>query len=175
MLYGLDFETGIGNNQDRRRNVKGQSGGNQNEKSIDEQRSDQRSHTSQRTYADDRRSAGNGTGERIKAAAFLDPGLAYFEGHFPGAPVMPGVLTVEAMAQTADVLLLSAERYAGRIPYFIGIDEVKFKKKIEPGDEIVIEAKVAKENKEKAVVTCEATVYNGGEVSTTGLVTLAMR
>ncbi|MEA4922118.1 MAG: 3-hydroxyacyl-ACP dehydratase FabZ [Eubacteriaceae bacterium] len=114
-------------------------------------------------------------GERIKAAAFLDPGLAYFEGHFPGAPVMPGVLTVEAMAQTADVLLLSAERYAGRIPYFIGIDEVKFKKKIEPGDEIVIEAKVAKENKEKAVVTCEATVYNGGEVSTTGLVTLAMR
>lgn len=114
-------------------------------------------------------------GERIKAAAFLDPGLAYFEGHFPGAPVMPGVLTVEAMAQTADVLLLSADRYAGKIPYFIGIDGVKFKKKIEPGDEIIIEARVAKENKEKAVVTCEATVYNEGEVSTTGLVTLAMR
>ncbi len=114
-------------------------------------------------------------GVSIKAALFLDPDLSYFKGHFPGEPVMPGVLTVEAMAQAADVLLLSSERYAGTIPYFIGIDKVRFKRKIEPGDNIIIEAKIAEANEAKAVVTCEAAVYNKGEISTTGLVSLAMR
>lgn len=114
-------------------------------------------------------------GESIKARLYLDPELNYFKGHFPGAPVMPGVLTVESMAQTADVLLLSAERYAGTIPYFIGIDGVKFMRKIEPGDTIIIEAKVEKENLEKAIVTCDAVVYNGEQKSTVGKVTLAMR
>lgn len=114
-------------------------------------------------------------GQSIKASLYLDPQLEYFKGHFPGAPVMPGVLTVESMAQTADVLLLSSEKYAGTIPYFIGIDQVKFKRKIEPGDTITIEAKVSKVNEAKAVVTCEAVVYNNGEISTTGFVTLAMR
>jgi len=113
--------------------------------------------------------------KHIKASLYLDPELDYFRGHFPDSPVMPGVLTVEAMAQASDVLLLSCERYAGTIPYFIGIDEVKFKKKIEPGDTIIIEAEISKENREKAVVTCDAVVYNNGEVSTTGKVTLAMR
>ena len=46
-------------------------------------------------------------GERIKTTLYLDPELDFFRGHFPGEPVMPGVLTVESMAQTADVLLLS--------------------------------------------------------------------
>ncbi|MCI7303250.1 3-hydroxyacyl-ACP dehydratase FabZ [Ihubacter massiliensis] len=114
-------------------------------------------------------------GEMIKTAFYLDPELDFFRGHFPGEPVMPGVLTVESMAQTADVLLLSMEKYAGKVPLFIGIDQVKFKRKIEPGDKIEIEAKIVKVNEPKAVVTCEAVVYNKGEISTTGLVTLAMR
>ena len=108
-------------------------------------------------------------GERIKTTLYLDPELDFFRGHFPGEPVMPGVLTVESMAQTADVLLLSMPAYKGKVPLFIGIDKVSFKKKINPGDTITIEASIEKENKEKAVV------YNHGEVSTTGLVTLAMR
>lgn len=114
-------------------------------------------------------------GKRIRTSFFLDPDLDFFRGHFPGEPVMPGVLTVESMAQTADVLLLSMQRYAGKVPLFIGIDQVKFKRKIEPGDKIEIEAKIAKEKVEKAVVTCEAVVYKNGEITTTGLVTLAMR
>lgn len=114
-------------------------------------------------------------GETIKTTFYLDPKLDFFRGHFPGEPVMPGVLTVESMAQTADVLLLSMPQYAGKVPLFIGIDQVKFKRKIEPGDTIRIEAKISKVNEPKAVVTCEATVYNKGEISTTGLVTLAMR
>jgi 3-hydroxyacyl-[acyl-carrier-protein] dehydratase len=79
------------------------------------------------------------------------------------------------MAQAADVLLLSCERYAGTIPYFIGIDDVKFKRKIEPGDTITIVAEIYKENLEKAIVTCDCVVYNKDEVATTGKVTLAMR
>ena len=114
-------------------------------------------------------------GEQIRSSFYLDPELYFFRGHFPGEPVMPGVLTVESMAQTADVLLLSMPQYAGKVPLFIGIDKVKFKRKIEPGDTIEIEARVSKVNEAKAVVTCEAVAYKDGEVTTTGLVTLAMR
>lgn len=114
-------------------------------------------------------------GERIKTKLYVDPAFDFFRGHFPGSPVMPGVLTVEAMAQTADILLLSFEKYGGMTPFFIGIDEVKFKKKIEPGDEIVIEAVISGQNEAKAVVSCDAAVYNKGEIATTGKVTLAMR
>ena len=114
-------------------------------------------------------------GESIKAKRYLDPEENYFKGHFPGEPVLPGVLTVECMAQTADVLLLSAEKYAGTIPYFIGIDGVRFMSKIEPGDTITIEAIVEEEYSEKAIVTCRAAVYNDGRKAATGKVTLAMR
>lgn len=114
-------------------------------------------------------------GVSIKAKFYIPPDWSIFQGHFPGAPVLPGVFTVEAMAQTADILLLSLDRYAGKIPYFIGLDEVKFKKKICPGDTIVMEAKIWKENQEKAIVTCDAAAYVNGELSTAGKVTLAMR
>ncbi|MCG8482140.1 MAG: 3-hydroxyacyl-ACP dehydratase FabZ [Clostridia bacterium] len=114
-------------------------------------------------------------GESIKTRLFVSPEFDFFRGHFPGAPVMPGVLTVEAMAQTSDILLLSFEKYKGKIPYFIGIDGVKFKKKIEPGDTIEIEAKINHEIHEKAIVVCDAVAYNHGEVAALGQVVLAMR
>lgn len=114
-------------------------------------------------------------GKSIRAGLYLSPDLEYFKGHFPENPVMPGVLTVEAMAQAADVLLLSTERYAGTIPFFIGIDGVRFRKKIEPGDHIIIEASITQEREEKAIVTCDAVVYNKDEIATSGTVTLAMR
>lgn len=114
-------------------------------------------------------------GERILASFYVDPSREIFKGHFPGAPVFPGVYTTECMAQASDILLLSDPRYAGTIPYFIGIDKVRFKKKILPGDTVEIHASIAKENGEKAVVTCSAIVYNDGEIAATGEVTLAMR
>ena len=79
------------------------------------------------------------------------------------------------MAQTADILILSCERYAGKTPLFIGIDKVKFISKIKPGDTLEIHAKFAMEKKEKAIVTCRAEVYNAGVLACTGDVTLAMR
>ena len=112
-------------------------------------------------------------GDHIVTTFFVDPAREIFKGHFPGEPVLPGVYSVECMAQTADILLLSAERYAGKIPLFLGINNVRFLKKILPGDTIEIHAKMASERVEKAIATCSAEVYNHGELAVTGDVTLA--
>lgn len=114
-------------------------------------------------------------GENIVAKFYVDPSRDIFKGHFPGAPVLPGVYTTECMAQASDILLLSFDRYIGTIPYFIGIDKVRFMRKIEPGDTIEIHAKIVMEKIEKAIVTCSAVVYNKGEIAAIGDVTLAMR
>ncbi len=114
-------------------------------------------------------------GDSIKTTFFVDPSRDIFRGHFPEEPVLPGVYSVECMAQTADVLLLSTQRYAGKIPLFLGINNVRFLRKILPGDTIEIQAKLTAERQEKAIATCSAEVYNHGELAVTGDVTLAMR
>ena len=114
-------------------------------------------------------------GASITAAFFVDPGREIFAGHFPGEPVLPGVYSVECMAQTADILLLSTERYAGKVPLFLGINNVRFLRKILPGDTLEIRAKLASERPEKAIATCSAEIYNRGELAVSGDVTLAMR
>ncbi|MBK5253953.1 MAG: 3-hydroxyacyl-ACP dehydratase FabZ [Peptostreptococcaceae bacterium] len=113
--------------------------------------------------------------KNIKTKFFVSPNREIFKGHFPSEPVLPGVYTVEIMAQTSDVLILSCERYANTIPLFIGIDKVKFIRKISPGDTIIITSEIISEKTEKAIVTCEAKVYNHGELACVGNVTLAMR
>jgi len=62
----------------------------------------------------------------------------YLGGHFPGRPVMPGVLIVEALAQTGAVAVLSEEANRGRLALFAGIDGVRFKRIVEPGDELTL-------------------------------------
>lgn len=114
-------------------------------------------------------------GEHIVSTFWVDPDREIFKGHFPGEPVLPGVYSVECMAQTADILLLSMERYAGKVPLFLGINNVRFLRKILPGDTIEIHAKLASERVEKAIATCAAEIYNHGELAATGEVTLAMR
>ncbi len=113
--------------------------------------------------------------ESIKAKFFIDPEREIFKGHFPDEPVLPGVYTVECMAQTADILLLSMERYKGTTPLFIGINNVKFMRKIKPNDTIEISAKISTERKDKGIATCSAEVFNNGELAAVGEVTLAMR
>ncbi len=114
-------------------------------------------------------------GESIEGEFFVDPEREIFKGHFPGEPVLPGVYTVEVMAQVSDILLLSMEKYAGKVPLFIGIDKVRFLRKVQPGDTLRIQSSIQFERPEKAIVTCYAQVYTQGELACTGEVTLAMR
>lgn len=114
-------------------------------------------------------------GEHITATFFVSPDREIFKGHFPSEPVLPGVYSVECMAQTADILLLSTQRYAGKIPLFLGINNVRFLRKILPGDTIEIRARLASERAEKAIATCSAEIYDRGELAAAGDVTLAMR
>jgi 3-hydroxyacyl-[acyl-carrier-protein] dehydratase len=114
-------------------------------------------------------------GEEIEAVFHVSPERDIFRGHFPGEPVLPGVYTVEIMAQAADILLLSTERYAGTIPLFVGIDKVRFTAKIEPGDTVRVVGRLAAEHPEKAIAICSAEVYNRDVLACKGEVTLAMR
>ncbi len=68
----------------------------------------------------------------------------YFQGHFPGNPVMPGALVVEALAQVGAVAILSQPEWKGRTAYFAGIDKAKFRRKVVPGDVLVLETSIVK-------------------------------
>ena len=78
-------------------------------------------------------------GQRVVAVKRVREDEWYLRGHFPGRPVMPGVLIVEAMAQTGAVAVLSEEENRGRIALFAGIDDTRFKRIVEPGDELQLE------------------------------------
>ena len=71
----------------------------------------------------------------------------FFQGHFPGTPIMPGVLILEAMAQTGGVLAIASmsERGKSALMYFMGLDQVKFRKMVVPGDQLIMELTVLKQ------------------------------
>lgn len=101
----------------------------------------------------------------VKSVTINEP---FFQGHFPGHPVMPGVLQLEAMAQVASILMLRIPENAGKIGYFMSADEVKFRKPVFPGDTLVIEAEILKirRNIGQARARC---VVNGETVSEAAL------
>jgi 3-hydroxyacyl-[acyl-carrier-protein] dehydratase len=78
-------------------------------------------------------------GKRVVACREVRPDDWWFPGHFPGRPVMPGVLTVEAIAQAGAVAVLADEANRGKLPFFAGIDDCKFKRVVEPGDVLTLE------------------------------------
>lgn len=86
----------------------------------------------------------------------------FFSGHFPKEPVMPGVLTVEALAQTGAVAILSKEENSGKTAYFGGINKCKFKRKVIPGDKVRLETRIIKQK--GPVGIGEATASVDGEV-----------
>ena len=61
---------------------------------------------------------------------------SFFNGHFPQHPVMPGVLIIESMAQTAGLMMLNEEEHKGKIPFFTGIDHARFRRPVVPGDQL---------------------------------------
>lgn len=97
----------------------------------------------------------------VKAVTINEP---YFQGHFPGHPVMPGVLQVEAMAQVASIVMMRRTENVGKIGYFMSADSVKFRKPVFPGDTLFIHCEMlsAKKRLGKAACRCEV---NGEVVS----------
>ena len=82
----------------------------------------------------------------------------FFKGHFPQQPVMPGVLIVEALAQTGAAAILSKEENKGKTAYFAGIDHAKFKRKVLPGDVLILETEIIKEKGPIGVGSARASV-----------------
>lgn len=111
----------------------------------------------------------------IEAQYHIAPELDIFRGHFPGEPVFPGVLSVECMAQAVDIMVMTAPQYAGKTPLFLGINNVRFTKKIQPGDTLLTRAEFASEREEKAIVTCKAIGYVGEEQAVSAEIVIAMR
>ncbi len=96
----------------------------------------------------------------------------YFKGHFPGNPVMPGVLIAESLAQTGAVAILSMEENKGKNALFGGIDKMKFKKIVVPGDRLKLEVKIIKRKGPIGVGEAIATV--DGKVVAKGELTFAL-
>ncbi|HOE00123.1 MAG TPA: 3-hydroxyacyl-ACP dehydratase FabZ [Kiritimatiellia bacterium] len=105
----------------------------------------------------------------IKNVAANEP---CFQGHFPGLPIFPGVLQLEAMAQTAGILLNTVVGSAGKVSYYLGVDQAKFRRMVVPGDQMRMEikllrlrmgmAKVAGRTLVDGELACEAEMMFGG-------------
>jgi UDP-3-O-[3-hydroxymyristoyl] N-acetylglucosamine deacetylase/3-hydroxyacyl-[acyl-carrier-protein] dehydratase len=89
----------------------------------------------------------------------------FFQGHFPGHPVMPGVMQVEAMAQVASILLFKLTKSASRVGYFMSADGVKFRKPVFPGDTLIIHAELTKARGVRLAKTMCQCLVNGAVVS----------
>ena len=105
----------------------------------------------------------------IKNVAANEP---CFQGHFPGMPIFPGVLQLEAMAQTAGILLNKVLKSEGKISYYLGVDNAKFRRMVVPGDQVRMEIKILRLRMGMAKVAgralvdgelaCEAEMMFGG-------------
>ena len=102
----------------------------------------------------------------IKNVTINEP---FFNGHFPDYPVMPGVLIMEALAQTAGVLELSKEENKGKLVFYAGMDKVRFKKQVVPGDVLKLEVKIIKQKGPigvgEALATCDGKIVAKGELT----------
>ena len=99
-------------------------------------------------------------GDKITALKNVTNNEPFFQGHFPGRPIMPGVLIVEAMAQAGGILayLTGSTEQRSRLIYFMGMDKVRFRKPVVPGDQILFNAKIIKFRSKVAKMSGIATV-----------------
>jgi 3-hydroxyacyl-[acyl-carrier-protein] dehydratase len=111
-------------------------------------------------------------GERVVARKRVREDEWYLRGHFPGRPIMPGVLIVEAMAQTGAVAVLADEANRGKLALFAGIDGVRFKRIVEPGDELELTCEL--ERIRGPIGRGKATATVDGELAARGTLTFAV-
>lgn len=111
-------------------------------------------------------------GKRAVAKKCVSYNEPFFGGHFPGEPVMPGVLIIEALAQAGAVAILSEPEFKGKTAYFGAINSAKFKQKVVPGDVLMLELEVIKVKGPVGVGKATATV--DGKVVTQAELTFAI-
>lgn len=99
----------------------------------------------------------------IKNVTINEP---FFQGHFPGNPIMPGVLVVEAMAQVGAVSILAMEEYKGKLAVFTGIDKLRFKKQVVPGDTLLMEVTMLA--MKRGIGKAKAEAYVGEQLAVSG-------
>lgn len=104
-----------------------------------------------------------------KCVSYNEP---YFAGHFPGEPVMPGVLIVEALAQVGAVAVLSCEEFRGKTAYFGAINSAKFKRKVIPGDVLMLETEMIKQK--GPIGIAKATARVDGKIAVAAELTFAI-
>ena len=108
-------------------------------------------------------------GESCTAYKFVNEEEWYFKGHFPGNPIMPGVLIAESLAQAGAVAILSLEENKGKNALFGGIDKMKFKKMVVPGDRLKLEVKIIKKKGPigigEAIATVDDKIAAKGELT----------
>ena len=109
-------------------------------------------------------------GKRVVAKKCVTFNEPFFQGHFPGNPVMPGVLICEALAQAGAVAILDENK--GKTAYFASMDKVKFKKKVVPGDVLMLEVELVKIKGPFGIAKATATV--DGKVAVSGEFTFAL-
>ena len=97
----------------------------------------------------------------------------FFQGHFPNNPIMPGVLQIEALAQTAAPILLTLEQYKGKLALFAGVDNVRFKNIVRPGDRFDMEVYMTKVK--GPVAKCSAKGFVEGKLCIEAEITIALK
>jgi len=112
-------------------------------------------------------------GDKITGLKNVTINEGYFQGHFPGHPIMPGVLQLEAMAQVAGILLLQQIEAVNQVAYFMSAENVKWRRLVVPGDTLIIEVELTKTRGKvgKANGVCKV----GGETVSEASVTFMLR
>ncbi|MGZ8687417.1 MAG: 3-hydroxyacyl-ACP dehydratase FabZ [Gaiellaceae bacterium] len=111
-------------------------------------------------------------GRKVVATRLVRADDWWFPGHFPGRPVMPGVLIVEAMAQAGAVAVLVEEVNRGKIAFFAGIDDCRFKRIVEPGDVLTLTCEI--DTIRGPIGRGKATAHVGAELAARGTLTFAV-
>ena len=111
-------------------------------------------------------------GRRVVAHRRVNAGDWWFPGHFPERPVMPGVLIVEAMAQTGAIAVLVEEENRGKIAFFAGIDDCRFKRVVEPGDVLTLACEI--DTVRGPIGRGKATAHVGDQLAARGTLTFAV-
>lgn len=111
-------------------------------------------------------------GERVVARLAVREEMWFFPGHFPGRPIMPGVIMVEALAQAGAVAALTVEANRGKLALFAGIDDVRFKRLVSPGDDLLLDCTLEAVRGPIGRGKARATV--NGELALRGTLTFAL-